>query len=246
MTRTAIHRLALSLLAALTATALACGPSAQDMQEIRDRQEQILEKLTKIEEGLGAQARPRRPQRPAEDFDRVYEIPVGDSPVLGNPNAPVTIVEFSDFQCPFCARTSPLLKEVLEKHGENVRIVYKHFPLNFHRAARPAAVASLAAHEQGRFWEMHDVLFENSRTLDVAKMEEYAKAAGLDVERFKKDLEAKGQQYEQRVQAEFQQGVAADVRGTPAVYVNGRKLKNRSLDGFSAQIDAALEGAGGE
>ena len=109
-----------------------------------------------------------------EDFERVYSIPIDGSPIRGNPSAPITIVEFADFQCPFCAATSPLIQQTLETYGDQVRIVYKHFPLSFHRAARPAAIASMAAQEQGRFWELHDVMLESYRTLSAGRLPEYA------------------------------------------------------------------------
>ena len=160
-------------------------------QELREQQTQILEKLAKLEEGQKKilEARPAARRPPSEDFNKVHKIDVGSSPIKGNPNAPVTVVEFSDFQCPFCARSLPLLKQVADKYPDQVRIVYKHFPLNFHAQARPAAIAAIAAQEQGRFWEYHDVLFENIQKLGTADWDGFAKEAGLDVARFKKDVE---------------------------------------------------------
>ena len=230
---------------ALALGGAACRPAGDEVRELREQQKLILDRLAKLERGrqqLLAEARPA-PRAPAEDFDRVYQIPVVDSPTRGNLNAPVTIVEFSDFQCPFCARSSPLIEEVLDKYGDKVRLVYKHFPLSIHPNARPAAIASMAAQEQGRFWEMHDVLFANSRDLGPEKLPEYARRAGLDVERFQQDLEKHGRAYDRRVSAEYKQGLEANVQGTPTIYVNGKKLRDRSLEGFSAVIDEALSGA---
>ncbi len=224
-----------------------CNPQqAKDLAEIKSKQDEILQRLTAIEEGqkkLQAAA-PARAARPDEDFDKSYTIAVAGSPVRGKSDASVTIVEFSDFQCPFCARSNPIVEGVLKKYPEKVNYVYKHFPLAFHAAARPAALASIAAQEQGKFWEMHDVLFTNQATLDASKLEDYAKQAGLDVARFKKDLETKKAEYEKRVDAELALGQSVDVRGTPTLYIGGRKVRVRTVEGMSAMIDEQLKQKG--
>jgi protein-disulfide isomerase len=223
--------------------ALGCGPTREEIQELRDGQKQILDKLAALEQKIGAPRTAGAPRAP-EDYDRIYAIPLDGAPVRGKPDAPVTIVEFSDFQCPFCARTQPMLDEARKKYGERLRIVYKHFPLSFHPAAMPAAVASAAAQEQGKFWELHDVLFQQGQSLSADRFDDYAKQAGLDVERFRKDLAEKHAEFERRVQQDYRHGLEADVRGTPTLYVNGRKLRERSLEGMSAQIDAELGKSG--
>jgi protein-disulfide isomerase len=234
---------AIAALAALLATA--CGPTAEEVSELREQQAEILAKLAKLEEGqdkiLKSRGGAAKPARPAEDFDKVHDIDVDSAPMLGKADAAITIVEFSDFQCPFCANAAPLVKQVQDKYPDQVRVVYKHFPLNFHPMARPAAIASLAAQEQDKFWEMHDVLFKNSRSLSEDKMPEYATEAGLDVERFKADYEKKQAEYDKRVTADYQDGVKADVRGTPTLYINGKKVRQRSVEGMSAQIEAELK-----
>ena len=219
---------------------------AKDIAEIKSTQDEILQRLTAIEEGqkkLQAGS-PARAARADEDFDKSYSIAVAGSPVRGKPDASVTIVEFSDFQCPFCARSNPIVEGVLKKYPDKVNYVYKHFPLAFHAAARPAALASMAAQEQGKFWEMHDVLFANQATLDAAKIEDYAKQAGLDVARFKKDLESKKAEYEKRVDSELALGQSVDVRGTPTLYVGGKKVRVRTVEGMSAMIDEQLKPKG--
>lgn len=227
----------------------ACGATQEDVEGLKQQQEEILQKLAALEKGQQKilAARPAaKPTRPPEDFAKVYDIDLGSAPVLGRSDAPVTIVEFSDFQCPFCARTEPLIAQVRKKYGDKVKIVYKQFPLNFHPAARPAAIASLAAQAQGKFWPFHNVLFEHNtkRDLDASKMVEYAKEAGLDVERFKKDLEKNKADFDKRVSEDYRQGVSVDVRGTPTLYINGRKVRSRSVEGMSAQIDQELKKAG--
>ncbi len=225
-----------------------CNPQqGKDLAEIKAKQDEILLRLTAIEDGqkkLQAAA-PARAARAEEDYDKVYSIAIADSPVLGKADAPVTIVEFSDFQCPFCARSNPIVQDVLKKYPDKVNYVYKQFPLAFHAAARPAALASLAAQEQGKFWEMHDVLFSNQATLDPSKLDEYAKQAGLDVARFKKDIEAKKAEFEKRIEAELALGQSVDVRGTPSLYVGGKKVRVRTVEGMSAMIDEQLKQKGG-
>jgi len=215
--------------------------TAKDLAEIRAKQDEILAKLTALEDGQKKLASAQRPQGPAsEDFDKIYAIGIEASPVRGDANGPVTIVEFSDFQCPFCARAAPLIEEVLKKYPKGVRFVYKQFPLPMHAVARPAAHWSLAAQEQGKFWEMHDVLVVNQPTLDPAKADDYAKQAGLDVKRFKSDLEKNREAYDKRIDAEMQLGNVVDVRGTPTLFIAGKKVRTRTLDGMSAMIDSEL------
>ncbi|HTO08788.1 MAG TPA: thioredoxin domain-containing protein [Myxococcota bacterium] len=215
---------------------LACGnPSQKQLQAIQDKQDEILTKLNAIQDRLPRQAA-------GEEYDKVYTIAVGDSPVRGDPDGKVTIVEFSDFQCPYCAGAAPIITQVLQKYPKGVRFVYKQFPLPMHSTARPAAVWSLAAQEQGKFWEMHDVLIQNQRTLDPSKGEELAKQAGLDVKRFKADLEKNGAAYAKRIDADIALGSTVDVRGTPTIFIGGKKVKpgGRSVEGMGAMIDAEL------
>ncbi|MEE8558376.1 MAG: thioredoxin domain-containing protein [Myxococcota bacterium] len=220
---------------------LACQGAEDELASIKAQQEEILERLSKLEGHLA-------PARPEEDFSKLYSIPVDRSPVLGSSGAPVTLVAFSDFQCPYCEGSAPLLKAILEKYGDRVRLVYKHFPLSFHPQARPAARAALAAQEQKLFWEMHDVLFESSQRLETADFDTLAARAGLDVERFHRDLESKKTEYDGRINADYAQGLKADVRGTPTLFVNGRKVRTRTMDGISGMIDGELESSrvGGE
>jgi protein-disulfide isomerase len=234
---------ALAVLCVCLVTSLAgCSRQAEkDLAEIRAKQDEILAKLASIEDAQKKLASAQRPQGPpSEDFDKVYAIGIDESPVRGDKEGPVTIVEFSDFQCPFCARAAPLIEEVLKKYPKGVRFVYKQFPLPMHNAARPAARWSMAAQEQGKFWEMHDVLIQNQPTLDPSKGETYAKQAGLDVKRFKRDLEKNSAAYDKRIDAEIQLGSGVDVRGTPTLFIDGKKVRVRTLDGMSAMIDGQL------
>ena len=244
------HRLTTAIAAILVLGLAACQPSGKEMEDLAAQQKEILAKLKTIEANqkrmLAAAPTARAPSPPKEDYSKVYNIDVAGSPILGNADAKVTIVEWSDFQCPYCARATPVLKEVQKKYGDDkVKLAFMHFPLSFHRAAKPAAIASMAANEQGKFWEFHDVIFENHRSLDPAKMDEYAKKAGLDVNRFNQDMKKNQAAYAKKVDADFRQGQSVGVRGTPTIYIGGQKVQNRSVAGMSAMIDAQLKAKGG-
>ena len=132
----------------------------------------------------------------------------------------VTIVEFSDFQCPFCSRLATTLDEIVGEYGPDVKLVFKQFPLAMHPQAEPAARAALAAQAQGKFWPMHDAIFANQRALTDEDLEGYAREAGLDVERWRKDFGS--EELRQHVKQEMELGTKLGVRGTPVFYVNGR------------------------
>jgi len=224
----------------------ACQPTNQQLEDLAKQQDEILAKLTSLEANqkkLLASATPAaRRQRPKEDYNKVYKIDIAGSPFLGKADAPVVIVEWSDFQCPYCARATPPLKEVQKKYGDDkVKLVFKHFPLSFHKGAKPAAIASLAAADQGKFWEFHDVLFKNQRALDASKMNGYAAEAGLDVEQFKQDMTANQTKYAKAVDADFRQGQSVGVRGTPTLYIGGKRVANRTVQGMSKMIDTLLK-----
>ncbi len=169
----------------------------------------------------------------------VQKLPVNNSAIKGAIKAPVTITIFDDFQCPYCAKLLPTLDKALSAYPKQVRIVFKHFPLSMHKFAKPAAVASIAARNQGKFWPLHDKLFANYNKLNDAKIRELAESVGLDMTRFDKDLANPA--LLQEVAADIQLGTKAGVRGTPAVYINGRQLKDRSIKGFKQMINAELK-----
>ncbi len=170
--------------------------------------------------------------------DPIQQIDVGDSPIRGAVDAPVTLVVFDDFQCPYCARTAPVLKQVLDNNPKTVRLVLKNFPLQMHPFARKAALAALAAGRQGKYWQMHDLLFENSRQLSDKKIEALARQLKLDMDRWRKDMNDPALQA--RIDADLRQGQKLGVRGTPTLYVNGRLVRDRSPQGLQQLIDAAL------
>lgn len=171
------------------------------------------------------------------------EVAVGDGPPRGPEDAPVTIVEFSDFQCPYCARVNPTLDAIRERYPDQVRIVFRHFPLDFHKEAPKAAEASRCANEQGKFWEYHDLLFANQRALGVDQLKQYAARLDLDRSEFDQCLDS-GREAA-AVQKDVADGRAAGVSGTPAFFINGRFVNGAlPLENFVQAIEAELEAAG--
>jgi protein-disulfide isomerase len=162
-----------------------------------------------------------------------------DDPVRGNPKAPVTIVLFSDFQCPYCARVEPIMKDVERAYGNKVKVVWKHQPLSFHAQALPAAEAAEAAREQGKFWQMHDGLFADQRALSPERYEQVAKEIGLDVSRFKQSI-ASGRN-RTRIQQDQALAMTVGAQGTPTMFINGEKVVGaRPLEQLKPIIDRAL------
>jgi protein-disulfide isomerase len=141
-------------------------------------------------------------------------------PAQGPANAPVTIVEFSDFQCPFCSRVIPSLNQVKEKYGDKVRIVFRQYPLPMHPQAQKAAEASLCANDQDKFWQLHDAMFANQQALGVDQLKAKAAELGLNAETFNSCLDSN--KYAAQVATDLKEGSAAGVSGTPAMFINGR------------------------
>ncbi len=169
-------------------------------------------------------------------------IDIGNAPVRGNPDAPVTIIEFSDYECPYCRRSQATIAQVKEKYKDKVKLVFKDFPLAFHRRAVPAASASRCAGEQGKYWEYHDKLFGGASLLD-SDFKRYAEELSLDMEKFNECLGSG--RHEEAITADATQGESVGVTGTPAFFINGRLLSGaQPLDAFSRIIDEELERAG--
>ncbi len=230
---------------AVALTASGCAQKS-DVEAVQATQKEILAKLEKIEKDQGTilakvQAAPAAaPQRPQVDPNKVYEIPIGDSAVRGPKDAPVTIVMFSDFQCPFCAQAAPMVEEVVKAFPKDVNFVMKQFPLRqIHPNADPAARAALAAAKQGKFWEMHDDLYKNSRNLTPETIKGLAEKNGLDVKKFEADMNS--DEIKKQVDADLALGAQSNVRGTPTLFINGKLVQNRSADGMKAQVQAELD-----
>lgn len=166
------------------------------------------------------------------------DINVSNAPSLGPEDAPVTIVVFDDFECPYCAKAVPLLKDAQKLYPEKTRLVYKNFPLKMHRNAEAAAIAGLAADRQGKFWPYHDLLFEHYNRLNPQKIAELAKQAGLDLAKFEKDR--RDPQLKRQVQTDMSQGREIGVRGTPTIFINGRKVNERNINAMRQMIEEEL------
>lgn len=156
------------------------------------------------------------------DDDTKVSLSHKGSPLRGSPMAPVTIYEFSDFQCPHCRMAAPILKKLVDDSNGKVRLVFKQYPLPGHPKAREAAKAALAADRQGKFWEMHDLIFKNQARLKTVNFESYAKELGLDLERFRADVNSK--EVEAKIEADRAEGKKAGVDSTPSIYVNDRRF----------------------
>ena len=160
-------------------------------------------------------------------------------PVRGNPAAPVTIVEFSDYQCPFCARVNPTLDRIRQTYGDRVKIVFKDFPLPNHAQAPKASEAARCAGDQNKYWEMHDAMFANQRALDIPQLKQTARAIGLNGTAFDQCLDSG--KWSAAVQAGLAQGEKMGVNSTPTLYVNGRAVIGAMpFENFKTIIDEEL------
>jgi protein-disulfide isomerase len=169
----------------------------------------------------------------------------GNSPFKGAANAPVTIFQFSEFQCPFCSRVEPTLEALMNDpaYAGKIKIVFKHFPLGFHPFAQKAAEAALFAHDNGKFWELHKIMFENQKALDIDSILSYAKQVGLDADALKAALDSN--KYADAVAADVKAGSSAGISGTPSFVINGKLFVGaQPIDNFKKEIDAALANAG--
>jgi len=227
---------------------------SEKLNQIADNQTQVLSKLEQLENkiqnmpaGAAAPAAPGKqaqkgPQPGRPDPSATYKVPVGDAHTKGGDNALVTIVAWSDFQCPYCSRVNPTMEQLTKEYGDDLRVAFKHNPLGFHPRAKPAALAAEAAGRQGKFWEMHDKLFANQKELTDENFIAWAGEIGLDVEKFKKDMADPA--LDKKATAHQQQGMTVGARGTPAFFVNGRFLSGaQPVDNFKKLIDEEMKKA---
>jgi protein-disulfide isomerase len=162
-----------------------------------------------------------------------------NDPSSGPASAPITVVEFSDYQCPFCARVVPTLSKIRQTYGDKVRVVFKDFPLPNHAEAPKAAEAAHCAGEQGKYWEMHDRLFANQRALGVPALKQAAAGLGLDAAKFDQCLDSG--KHAAAIAEDMKQGEALGVQSTPTVYINGRAILGaQPFEVFQMVIDEEL------
>jgi protein-disulfide isomerase len=163
----------------------------------------------------------------------------GDTPGFGPKDAKLALVEYSDFQCPFCGRAAGVVAKLKEKYGQKVRFVFRQFPLSMHPDAGLAAEASLAAHAQGKFWAYHDLLFEHQRELTRASLEKYAQQAGLDMAKFRQALDQ--HTFAEAVKTDQKLGMEGKVSGTPSMFLGTERIANATdFDAIAQAIDAKL------
>ena len=185
-----------------------------------------------------AQAPAQQPTAPAPRLDAVS---IDDDPILGDTDAPIVIVEFSDFECPFCARfRQQTFDQIIEQYGDDVQIVFRDFPLSqIHPRAQQSAEASECADDQGAYWEYHDVLFANQHALDTDSLIGYAEELGLDVEEFTECVESG--KYTDEVLADYNEGLTYGVTGTPTFFINGVRLVGaQPFEAFQQIIEEEL------
>lgn len=206
--------------------------------------EQIGKALETYMQERQIKARKQAEEQANAEVERQFKNPVkieaGKSPSKGPDTAKVTIIAFSDFQCPYCTRGKDTLEQIAKAYPNDVKIVFKNLPLPFHQQALPAAKAALAANNQGKFWEMHDKLFDNQQKLNPAYYEEVAKELKLDLEKFKKDMASP----EVAKQIDEDKEIAAknEIQGTPGFFVNGVAVKGAyPFDHFKMIIDRWLK-----
>jgi protein-disulfide isomerase len=224
------------------------GPDTQTCEMVKsstknftpDRCEGMLGKYDEVLAGLKKQEEKNKPLAP----EVVTKLTQGNPPAFGPKESKVVLVEFSDFQCPYCSKAATTVHSIKEKYGDKVLFVFRQYPLSFHENAHISAEASLAAHAQGKFWELHDKMFENQRKLDRASLDGYAKEVGLNVAEFKKALDDK--KYKDAVDAELKLGEEVAVDGTPTLFINGKRVSNpTSVEEVSKAIDDLLSAKAG-
>ena len=242
-------------LVAVEITAKVAAPTDAEIQKVYDDnkaqlQGQTLEQVKpRIVEFLKQQKGAERQQAFLTELKGKYktsvalkppkvEVSTAGRPARGNDQAPVTIIEFSDYECPFCKRAEPTVKKVLDTYGDKVRLVYRHYPLEFHATARPAAEASACAAAQGKFWEYHDKLFA-SADLSDAQLKSLAGEVGLDQAKFDECFAKK--QFKADIDKDMADASSVGVTGTPAFFINGRMISGaQPFEKFKEIIDDEL------
>jgi protein-disulfide isomerase len=203
----------------------------QYLQE-RKEQEAVLALAQQLRRASTIQVNLTAPESPA------FSIATDDQPTKGAPKASVTIVEFTDFECPSCARQHPILDRIVTEFGDRVRLVVRDFPLSQHANARKAAEAAEAAREQGKYWEYASVLFRNQSALGVDKLRQYATEVGLNRAQFDASLDSG--KLAEKVQRDVMDGRKLGINGTPTLYVNGKRISDNSYESVKSAVESAL------
>lgn len=221
------------------------GSKEKLIGEFAELRDQIIEYLTENERQRAqfAFANQLRSAAEMQIFLKAPETPqlaiaTDDQPWKGGEHASVTIIEFTDYQCPSCAQAQTIIEDLLKEYGDNIKLVVRDFPLSRHAQAFKAAEAAEAARQQGKYWEYSGLLFQNQQALEVARLKEYATRIGLDRRAFDESLDAG--KFAESVQRDVQDGMALGVNATPALFINGRPLKERTREALKEAIESAL------
>jgi protein-disulfide isomerase len=200
--------------------------------EVREAERAFVEKLRAVATIQTFLVAPESP---------VFSISTTDQPSLGKTDAPVTIVAFTDYQCPSCAAMHPELERLVKEYGDKVRLVTRDFPLSQHAQAFKAAEAAEAARDQGKYWEYIQILLRNQSALTVDKLKGYASELSLDRTRFDSALDSG--KFAESVQRDIEDGMKLGINGTPTIFINGRRVSAKGYDELKAVIDAAFKAA---
>ncbi len=201
------------------------------------KQDLVNEYLAKLTKGNPVEVYFNKPKM-------LVNVEVGQAPVFGKEGASVTVIEFSDFQCPFCSKAAETVSQIKKKYGGKVKLAFKQFPLPMHQQARPAAEASMCVNDQGsdKFWKFHDLAFKNQEKLDKASLDKYAKESGADLKKFNECIDSK--KFSDYIQKDIEYGEKIGVKSTPTFFVNGQILSGAlPIESFSEVIDEEMSNA---
>jgi len=166
------------------------------------------------------------------------QIDTNGSPFRGNPEAPVELVLFSDFQCPYCSRIAPILEDIVAFNGDDIKLVFKNFPLNSHKLAFGAATAAMAANDTGKFWQFHNQLQAQYNTMTAQSILEIAESLGFEVDAFQQKMA--DPTIANKIRQDMQDGVKAGVKGVPALFINGKLNNGRTFEDIQLSIEQEL------
>jgi protein-disulfide isomerase len=229
------------LLAILIGVAVLIAIAGANLYETRQQRAELNDRLTQLVTAMHSRPANAPARPPGPDPDKVYTVNTQGAPFEGPKSAAITIVEFSDFQCPYCARVDSTVKQLQDVYKDNVQIVWKHCPIpSIHQNAIGAAVAAEAANSQGKFWQFHDKLFASQSNLSPDQMRQYAKELGLNTEKFEADLTSP--EIWKHVTDDMSEAHRLGVTGTPVFFVNGHFLSGtQPLAGFARVINSELQ-----
>ena len=222
------------------------GDLAVDEQQLREIVKEVIKENPKLifdtvnNYVKEQQKKSQRQTLEASFKNRINDVVADNNPTKGHKNAPITIIEYTDFQCPYCARGAKTIDRIVEMYPEKVRLAFKNNPLKFHAQALPAAKAALAANRQGKFWEYHDLLFKNSASLNEEKFLKFAQDLGLDMEKFNKDRNS--EEIAKQIESEQASASKHKLTGTPSFVLNGVVIRGaQPPKNFVNVIDRLLE-----